>query len=231
MTLSIIIPTFNEEAHIGKLISYLRCHANGNLAEVIVSDGGSTDLTCEIARAEGARVIQSAQKGRAAQMNNGAIGASGALLYFVHADTLPPPTYMHDIIRAVQQGADLGRYVSAYQSSSRLLKLNALLSYLDTFAGMGGDQTLFIRALFFQQTGGFDTSMKIMEEFEFCARARKAGRYMIIRKPVLISARKYEKNGWLRVQRANFMIVRMYLKGATQQQMTEYYKAYLKPIS
>ena len=147
----------------------------------------------------------------------------------MHADTLPPQSYLNDISLAVQKGADLGRYTSTYQSSIHLLKINALLSHLDTFAGMGGDQTLFIKALLFRQTGGFESSMKIMEEFEFCARARKKGRYQIIHKPVLISARKYDRNGWFRVQRANILVVRMYLKGASQEQLLGLYKRYLHP--
>lgn len=227
MTLSIIIPTFNEEEHIGELVSYLLSHGNGYVSEIIVSDAGSTDLTIERAHAAGAIVVSSIQKGRAAQMNFGASFAQADLLYFVHADTRPPSTYPDDIIRAAGRGADLGRYLSAYDSSHLLLKINALLSKLDTFAGMGGDQTLFITRTLFERTGGFDSSMKIMEEFEFCARARKAGRYSIIHKPVLISARKYVHNGWLSVQRANFMIMRMYQKGATQQQLVDKYRGYL----
>ena len=71
----------------------------------------------------------------------------------------------------------------------------------------------------YEQTNGFDGEMKIMEEFEFCARARKQGKYKIISKPVLISARKYDTNGWFKVQRANYTIINMYQKGASQESM------------
>jgi GT2 family glycosyltransferase len=92
---------------------------------------------------------------------------------------------------------------------------------------MGGDQTLFITQKLFKHSGGFDDSMKIMEEFEFCARARKLGKYKIIHKPVLISARKYDTNSWLTVQRANYTVVRMYQKGASQEELATTYKKML----
>lgn len=227
MTVSIIIPTYNEAENIGRLVHYLTENSDSRLAEIIVSDGGSTDQTLQIAALAGAKTIKSPEKGRAWQMNFGASMATGNLVYFVHADTIPPKSYLQDIVKAIQQGYQLGRYLSRYDSKSNLLKINALLSRLDTFAGMGGDQTLFITRELFEETGGFNDQMKIMEEFEFSARARKIGRYKIIPKTVLISARKYAVNGWLAVQRANYTIVKMYLNGASQDAMISRYKQML----
>lgn len=227
MQVSIIIPTYNEAENIAQLVRYLKSNGSHLLSEIIVSDGGSRDDTMALAEQEGTIALTSPQKGRAAQMNYGASIAQGDLLYFVHADTIPPKSYLTDITNAIGEGHDLGRYLSRYNSKSWLLKVNAFLSRMDTFAGMGGDQTLFITKKLFEQTGGFDARMKIMEEFEFCARARKQGKYKIIHKPVLISARKYDTNGWLTVQRANYTVVRMYQKGATQQDLTATYKRML----
>lgn len=225
--ISIIIPTFNEADHINELVSYLKKHGQNKLAEIVVVDGGSTDDTQNLAKEAGANVFLSPQKGRAAQMNFGAEKATGDILYFVHADTLPPASFAGDILEAVKSGFYLGRYLSKYKSTSWLLKLNALLSRLDTFEGMGGDQTLFITRDLFERAGGFNSQMKIMEEFEFCARARKLGKYIILPKPVLISARKYETNGWLKVQRANFTVVNLYKKGASQEELVATYKRML----
>jgi rSAM/selenodomain-associated transferase 2 len=227
MQASIIIPTYNEAKNIVKLIRYLKNNSSELLLEIIVSDGGSEDDTLALAEQEGIVALTSPEKGRAAQMNYGASFAKGDLLYFVHADTIPPQSYLADIYQAIRDGYDMGRYLSQYDSKSWLLKINALLSRLDTFAGMGGDQTLFITKKLFEQTEGFDGSMKIMEEFEFCTRARKMGKYKIIHKPVLISARKYDSNGWLNVQHANYIVVRMYQKGATQQGLATTYKKML----
>jgi rSAM/selenodomain-associated transferase 2 len=227
MKVSIIIPVFNEADNIGKLIRYLTNFGRDSLQEIIVVDGGSADDTLLHVKEAGAVTVISPEKGRAAQMNFGASQAKGDLLYFVHADTLPPETYIADILDAIRSGFEMGRYLSTYDSKSWLLKLNAVLSRLDTFGGMGGDQTLFITKKLFEQAGGFNGSMKIMEEFEFCARARKLGKYKIINKPVLISARKYATNGWFTVQKANYTIVRMYQEGASQESMVLKYKQML----
>ncbi len=227
MSISIIIPTFNEVENITMLVTYLQEHHSEHLQEVIVVDGGSTDDTLNLALEAGAKAVTSPQKGRAAQLHYGATIAKGDIFYFVHADTLPPKSYVTDILTALKQGYEMGRYLSSYNSPSLLLKMNALLSHLDVFEGMGGDQTLFMTKKLYERAGGFDTSMRIMEEFEFCARARKLGKYKIIRKPVLISARKYETNGWLTVQKANYTVMKMYKKGASQEELARSYKAML----
>jgi rSAM/selenodomain-associated transferase 2 len=224
MTLSIIIPTYNESENIPALVQYLFKHGNTDLVEIIVVDAGSTDDTVELAKTEGANAVISPKKGRAVQMNFGASIAKGDCFYFVHADTMPPPTYMQDIAIALKSGHTMGRYLSRYNSKSLLLKINAFLSRMDVFEGMGGDQTLFITRKLFFEAGQFDSAMKIMEEFEFCSRARKLGNYKIIPKKVLISARKYHHNGWLKVQRANYTVVKMYKLGATQDEMLQKYR-------
>jgi predicted phage tail protein len=69
--------------------------------------------------------------------------------------------------------------------------------------------------------------MLIMEEYEFCQRARLQGRYKIMNGAALISARKYQTNSWLQVLRANAKVVSLYKKGASQQQMVQTYRKML----
>src|SRR4051812_3930463 len=87
-TLSVIIPTLDEAGAIEATLD-----AVGRLrgpVEVIVVDGGSGDATVELARGRGARVV-TAPRGRGAQMHAGACAARGEVLWFLHADTHPPP--------------------------------------------------------------------------------------------------------------------------------------------
>ncbi|MBL7731565.1 MAG: TIGR04283 family arsenosugar biosynthesis glycosyltransferase [Chitinophagaceae bacterium] len=229
MQLSIIIPAFNEAAGIGKLVSFLRRHAQGLVAEIIVADGGSTDATIAEAKAAGAVVISCKQKGRAVQMNEGAAAANGDILYFVHADTFPPEGYAQDIITAVQRGAVLGRYQTRFSSRKWYLKINAWFTRFDWFICMGGDNTLFITRKCFKANNGFDASMQIMEEYEFCQRVRKEGAvYKVLKGKALVSARKYDTNSWWTVQRANKKIVDMYRKGASQEEMVSTYRRMLR---
>ncbi|HCA82847.1 MAG TPA: glycosyl transferase family 2, partial [Flavobacteriales bacterium] len=101
--LSIIIPVLNEEENIATLIDLLHERSYGISAEIIVVDGGSSDRTMEISLSKNATVISSA-KGRPMQMNKGAERASGKILWFLHADSIPPVHYDKFILEAVQSG-------------------------------------------------------------------------------------------------------------------------------
>ncbi|HEY9247224.1 MAG TPA: glycosyltransferase family 2 protein, partial [Candidatus Methanoperedens sp.] len=54
MTITAVVPAFNEEMSIGNMVLHIRQHAN----RVIVVDDGSTDRTSKVARLAGAEVIR-----------------------------------------------------------------------------------------------------------------------------------------------------------------------------
>ncbi len=225
--ISIVIPTYNESATITELIHHLQAEDSGLVSEIIVSDGGSTDDTAALATNAGAVVVQSPVKARSAQMNYGAARATGEVLYFVHADTLPPRNFSRDILEQVAKGKAIGRFCTRFRSNLLLLRFNAFFTRFDLFVCYGGDQTLFISRELFCSLQGYDENMRIMEEYDLTTRARKQSAYGIIHKPVLISARKYETNSWWQVQKANYTVVRMYRKGASQEEMVDTYRKML----
>ena len=226
--ISIIIPTFNEGANIRQLIKYLKEQQNNCSCEIIICDGGSTDKTIEIAMNSGAAAVISTSKGRSAQMNYGASIAKADILYFVHADSFPPASFFTDIENAVENGFEFGRYRTKFDSKKLILRLNAFFTRYDLFVCYGGDQTFFITKKIFNIIGGFKEDMQIMEDYEIITRAKAVAEYKIIKKDALVSARKYDTNSWLKVQRANYIIVQMYKKGASQNAMAEKYKQLLK---
>ncbi len=225
--LSIIIPTYNEADNIGKHITHLKKNDENKLTEIIIADGGSTDNTQEIAIKNGARVLLCPAKGRAAQMNYGASFAGADILYFIHADCLPPETFLDEIFDAIQKGFEFGRYRTKFDSSQKLLKINGWFTRFDWFICYGGDQTLFMTKKLFTKIGGYNNNMMIMEDYDIVQRGKKIGKYKIIQKDVLVSARKYENNSWLKVQLANRTIVNMYKNEATQNDMVKKYKELL----
>jgi hypothetical protein len=150
-----------------------------------------------------------------------------AIYYILHADTLPPAGFAKEISNLIQKGKTVGRFCTRFQSNSLLLKCNAFFTRYDLFVCYGGDQTLFITRELFSSINGFDNSMRIMEDYDIVVRAKQKAQYGIIQKDVLVSARKYETNSWWQVQKANYTIVQMFKKGASQEEMVIRYKQML----
>lgn len=227
MTVSIIIPTLNESEHIGRLLAHLQQHADQRLLDLLVVDGGSQDNTCELAAQHGARALQSPEAGRAQQMNYGATLARGEILYFVHADCLPPATYLDDIDQALAEGFPIGTYRSAFESNSLLLKVNAYFTRFDFLWCRGGDQSIFVARDLFEELGGYRVDYCIMEEYDLMARAREQCPFKIIPKATLISARKYESNSYARVQVANLVVFNMFRLGFPPMRLAKIYRKLL----
>ena len=227
MSLSVIIPALNEANNIGQLICDLKQHGGTDLTDLLVVDGGSTDDTVVRAQQAGATVVVSARTGRADQMNFGASLTTGSVLYFVHADVQIHPDFVADIRRAVANGNDAGCYRFKFASEHPLLKLN---SYGTRFSGImsrGGDQTLFITRDLFRRLGGFRERYVVMEDFDIIARIRAVGRFCIIPKDVIVSARKYETNSWLRVQVANLTAFSLFFMDVSPARIAKTYRRML----
>ncbi len=225
--ISIVVPTINEAGRIGELVSYLLEHGQGHLAEVIVVDAGSHDGTQEAAAAAGAKVLGLQVASRAKQMNAGAAIAQGDILYFVHADSIPPNTFAADILAEVRSGNPMGCYRYVFDSSSLWLKFNAWFVRFKWLWCQGGDKTFFIRREIFQELGSYDESYVVMEEYDFLRRAMQKYPLRIIPKNVVVSARKYEKNSWLRVQIANITAFSMFRLGMSPSRIHNTYKRLL----
>jgi len=161
-------------------------------------------------------------------MNYGASLATGDILYFIHADVIPPASFPQDILLAADKGFEMGRYTMKFITRKWYLRFNEFFSRFDWYICYGGDQTLFIKRTLFETVGGFNMDMRIMEDFEFTKRMReKKVRYKIFQKGALVSDRKYNKNSWWQVQKANYTIIKMYKMGASQEAMVNKYKAML----
>ncbi len=226
--LSIIIPVLNEELTLPRLLTQLCSSPSRSKIEIIIVDGGSTDDTLLKCNSCEVTVIQS-EAGRAKQMNEGARLAKGKLLYFVHADTVPPISYFEDILEAVSNKYEFGCYRFKFESKHLMLYINSYCTRFDRLWLRGGDQTLFVTRELFEQLNGFDESYTIMEEYDFIRRAKKVAPFRIMPKSVLVSARKYNNNSWVRVQLVNAKAVRMFMKGIHPDHIREFYKRNLNP--
>jgi rSAM/selenodomain-associated transferase 2 len=224
MKISVIIPVLNESAIIGNTLARIRENSSSRyIEEIIMVDGGSEDGTPEIAVKFGVRVIAS-EKGRAKQLNKGAQEANGEILYFLHADTVPPKDFDQSILEAVGVGHRVGCFQMRFDSQSRFLGFFAWFTRVNVRLCRGGDQSLFITKTLFNQSGGYNEDYLIFEDNEFIGRLYGMVAFKILPRHVKTSARRYEKRGKVRLQYYFGMIHLKNYLGAGPQQLYDYYR-------
>lgn len=189
--LSVVIPALDEAASIARVVRDARAQAD----EVIVVDGGSRDGSAATAADAGATVI-AAPRGRALQMNAGAARAAGGLLLFLHADVRLPAGGGDAVRAAAAAGARWGRFDVRLDSTRRSLAVvGAMMNLRSRLTGIAtGDQAIFADRALWEALGGF-AAIPLMEDVEFCARARRIARCACLRERVTVSARRWERRG------------------------------------
>ena len=223
--ISIIIPTYNEENTIGQTIQYLlENDCKGLVREIIVVDGGSKDNTVEVVKATKAKVYLSPKKGRSSQMNFGATKASHEILYFLHADTIPPKSFVEDIIREIDNGKRAGCFMLQFDYRHWFLAANCWFTRFNINFFRFGDQSLFIEKELFQNINGFNESLIVMEDQEIIKRIERFTSLKVIKKAVTTSARKYLDNGIYKTQYIFFYIWLLYYLGYSQDKLVKTYR-------
>jgi rSAM/selenodomain-associated transferase 2/rSAM/selenodomain-associated transferase 1 len=225
--ISVVIPTYNEAGTIGETIRKVKHRSCEQITEIIVVDGGSADGTMEEAEKAGAIVLESPRKGRAAQMNVGAEQANGHLLYFLHADTHPPPNFDAIILSSFANGSKAGCFRLRFDSDNPLLKCYAWFTRFDINLFRFGDQSLFVEQDVFHQLEGFREDHIVMEDQEFVKRVKKRYSFDILDEAVVTSAEKYRKNGVIKLQLVFTLILCSYYLGASQDHLVQIYKRFI----
>lgn len=98
--LSIIIPTYNEEKAIGRVLKSIPNDLPKG-SEVIVVDS-SNDCTSAIAKELGAKVICEYRGGKGRAMRTGAKASKGEILIFLDGDGSDPPKYIYPILKKLE---------------------------------------------------------------------------------------------------------------------------------
>lgn len=106
MTLTAIILTYNEEAHIAACLESLRW-----TDQCVVFDSFSRDKTTALARAVGAEVIQAPFANYAQQRNAALAAVTADWVFFVDADERCPPALAAEIARVTAERPEAGWYV------------------------------------------------------------------------------------------------------------------------
>jgi rSAM/selenodomain-associated transferase 2 len=226
---SIIIPTYNEEENIAETIRQIKARdTNKLISEIIVSDGQSTDKTMEQASKAGATVLSSPKKGRAAQMNFGACTANEEILYFIHADSIPPENFSSYILNATGNNASSGCFRLSFDYEHWFLKANSWFTKFNVNAVRFGDQSLFVNKNVFKESGGFREDLLMMEDQEIIHRLKKLGKFTVMNAEIITSARKYLDNGIYRMQGIFFRIWLLYYLGYSQEQLLQLHRRLIR---
>jgi len=210
LKISIIIPTFNEYENLLKSADFFG-KVNTSDLEIIVSDSkNSFDNSKNIGNPY--TYLPSGVSGRAAQMNKGAKIATGDIFVFLHADVVPPVTFIQDIHLSISHGFHFGFFAYRFEPTSFMLDLNASFTGKKGIFSGGGDQIQYMTKSLYDALNGYDENFCIMEDFDFFRRVRKNKiPFDIIQNMATVSSRKYANNSWLRVNFANLVVFILFL--------------------
>lgn len=227
-SVSIIVPVLNEATLLTRFLQQLRERASG--AELIVVDGGSTDGSQAIADSLCDRLIAS-PRGRARQLNAGAMAGHGEVLWFLHVDSEVPEGCLGEIRDALATPDVAGGYFRI-----RLPGDHAIYRLTDTFAHYAGkvlrircgDHGFFCRRSLFFQSGGFP-EVPLMEDVQFFRKLHRFGHVRAVRRRLKTSARRYEQFGRGRVTLIYGLIATLFAFGVPLRILAAIYAATCQP--
>ncbi|MCX5724745.1 MAG: TIGR04283 family arsenosugar biosynthesis glycosyltransferase [Nitrospirae bacterium] len=206
MTISVIIPTLNEERTVMATVAHT---ATLGFEELIVVDGGSSDqtpllvesyrLSTQSSTLSPVRLV-TAPRGRASQMNEGAKASRGDVLLFLHADTQLPQDAKATIEATFSDQRIVGgRFDIRFDRPSIWGSIiSRMMNWRSRMSGIAtGDQALFVRRPIFERMGGF-ANLPLMEDIDFSRRLKRVGRTAALTPTVTTSFRRWEQQGPLR---------------------------------
>jgi rSAM/selenodomain-associated transferase 2 len=223
-TISVIIPALNDATH---LVQALERVSTDPRVEVIVVNGGVPDV--ETAALEGqhphVRWARSAA-GRGRQMNVGAAYAQGEWLVFLHADTRLPSGWLEELESVERDpkivGGSFRFRLDSGHPWARLIE-RGVAARVRCFDLPYGDQALFVRRQVFDSLGGY-REVDLMEDVEFVRRLSKAGRLHHSALSVVTSARRWERDGWIRRSGENLVLLVLYFLGISPRRLAGVYR-------
>lgn len=224
MTIGVVIPTLNEDLALPALLEDLGELGRSVALDVVVADGGSTDGTQASAAAAGARVL-TAPRGRARQLNAGALAVRGEWLLFLHADVRLGAEGRRALVAAVQPSSGINAAVFRFaidlpwpwkpfiELGQRIREVLWGLPY--------GDQGLLVRRDLFDEAGGFP-DLPLMEDVAIVRRLRRQTHIRRLPAPLVTSGRRYAHGGVVRTWLQHTALITLYYAGVSPQRLARW---------
>jgi rSAM/selenodomain-associated transferase 2 len=211
VSVSIVIPVYHDAEALARTLAA----TDWSSVEVIVVATPEDPTLAPLRLARQDVVWLEAPRGRARQMNAGAAAARGDWLLFLHADTRLPDAWRDAVEEAHRGGSFVaGCYRFTLDSASAFARVIERGVWLRV-AVLGlpyGDQALFVGRKRFEAVGGF-TDIPIMEDVDFVRRMRREGALFRSSLPVVTSARRWERDGWIRRTLRHLLLISLYYCG------------------
>ncbi|MEL6294536.1 MAG: glycosyltransferase [Pseudomonadota bacterium] len=184
LSVAAVVPAYNAAGYIRRCIDGLIA-AGFRPDQISIADDGSTDSTIEIVREYGIEpIVLSANLGAAGARNAAAQAVGADILLFVDADVIVHPDVCERILDRFTQpdapSAIFGSYDDKPTRSEPISRVRNLLHHY-VHQKNGGAATTFwtglgaVRRDVFDEVGGFDASVAMMEDIEFGMRLHLAG--------------------------------------------------------
>ena len=191
ISVSIIIPCFNEEETIASTIDsiiYMGEQINFPY-EIILVDNKSDDDSAEIARDMGAKVVFCAADTVSGVRNEGAYWATGRVLLFLDSDVILDKSwakrFCQVVTMVINERVVVGSHCAVPPNLEGIFKewyLRIQEDTRDTHIGTG--HMLVSRKLFYQ-LGQFDPTLASGEDYDFCKKAMSEGCRLIVDKNLI----------------------------------------------
>jgi rSAM/selenodomain-associated transferase 2 len=210
VNLSIIVPVLDERAGIDEFLYHLR--ARTGAAEIIVVQASDSPCLPNAVATMCDRVLTS-ERGRAAQMNAGAMAAHGEVFWFVHADCKVPHGCTNEIMHALADAATAGGCFRIRLPRRELIYRVSDIAgnaAVELFGRCYGDHGIFCRRQEFVAIGGYP-NVPLFEDAEFYRRLRQRGRTRQLASKIVTSPRRYQRIGAYRLTSAYLLLSLLYL--------------------
>ena len=227
MQVSIVIPVLRDSVQLDGLLTSLSPGADNSAVEIIVANGDPGDGALAALKKRHAAVRWVASPpGRGRQMNAGAAVASGRWLLFLHADTRLDDRWFDALRQAESRAAVGGAFrftLDSPRPAARLIERG--VAWRTRWLGLPyGDQGLFVRRAAFEALGGY-RPYPLMEDIDLVRRLRRRGSLRLSPIPIRTSARRWERDGWVRRSLRNLTLVALYFGGVSPQRLARRYDA------